>query len=124
MQAMIEKYIQLRDTKAAMKAAYTLATEGIDKDLDTLEAQLLAKLNSLGMDSAKCASGTVFKSHRTSAQVADWDFVLKFVQDNGLWNMLEKRVSKAAVEQYKDEHGDIPPGISWRDEITVNIRRS
>jgi hypothetical protein len=38
--------------------------------------------------------------------------------------MLERRVSKAAVEQYKDEHGNLPPGINWREEITINVRRS
>ena len=31
---------------------------------------------------------------------------------------------KQAVEQYKEEHGDLPPGINWREEVVVNVRRS
>jgi hypothetical protein len=56
--------------------------------------------------------------------VADWDYVLDYIQKNELWNMLEKRVSKQAVEQYVEEHGNLPPGINWREELVVNIRRS
>jgi hypothetical protein len=38
--------------------------------------------------------------------------------------MLERRASKSAVEQYRDTNDELPPGLNWREEITVNIRRS
>jgi len=124
MQEIIEKYIELRDKKTELSAAYKKKVAGLDSALDQLEAVLLEKLNEIGMDSAKGSTGTVYKSKRTSATVADWDYVLDHIQKNELWNMLEKRVSKQAVEQYVEEHGDLPPGINWREELVVNIRRS
>lgn len=124
MQEIIEKYIELRDKKSELSAAYKKKVAGLDAALDQLEAILLEKLNEIGMDSAKGSTGTVYKSRRTSATVADWDYVLDHIQKNELWNMLEKRVSKQAVEQYVEEHGDLPPGINWREELVVNIRRS
>ncbi len=124
MQDIIEKYIELRDKKAELAAAYKKKVAGLDSALDQLEVILLEKLNEIGMDSAKGATGTVYKSKRTSATVADWDYVLDHIQKNELWNMLEKRVSKQAVEQYVEEHGELPPGINWREEVVVNIRRS
>lgn len=124
MQDIIEKYIELRDKKAELSAAYKKKIAGLDAALDQLEVILLEKLNEIGMDSAKGSTGTVYKSKRTSATVADWDYVLDHIQKNELWNMLEKRVSKQAVEQYVEEHGDLPPGINWREEVVVNIRRS
>jgi hypothetical protein len=124
MQDIIEKYIELRDKKSELSAAYKKKVAGLDAALDQLEAILLEKLNEIGMDSAKGSTGTVYKSRRTSATVADWDYVLDHIQKNELWNMLEKRVSKQAVEQYVEEHGDLPPGINWREELVVNIRRS
>jgi hypothetical protein len=124
MQEIIEKYIELRDKKTELSAAYKKKVAGLDAALDQLEAILLEKLNEIGMDSAKGSTGTVYKSKRTSATVADWDYVLDHIQKNELWNMLEKRVSKQAVEQYVEEHGDLPPGINWREELVVNIRRS
>jgi hypothetical protein len=124
MQDIIEKYIELRDKKSELSAAYKKKVAGLDAALDQLEAILLEKLNEIGMDSAKGSTGTVYKSRRTSATVADWDYVLDHIQKNELWNMLEKRVSKQAVEQYVEEHGNLPPGINWREELVVNIRRS
>jgi hypothetical protein len=124
LQDIIEKYIELRDKKAELAAAYKKKVAGLDSALDQLEVILLEKLNEIGMDSAKGATGTVYKSKRTSATVADWDYVLDHIQKNELWNMLEKRVSKQAVEQYVEEHGELPPGINWREEVVVNIRRS
>ena len=124
MEQLIEKYIMLRDKKADLSAAYKEKVAKIDEALDKLEGALLATLEQNGMESAKCKTGTVYKSTRTSATVADWDFTLDFIQNHELWNMLERRVNKQAVQQYKEEHGDLPPGINWREEVVVNIRRS
>lgn len=124
MEELIEKYIAIRDKKAEIVAAHKAKIAKIDEVLDKVEGVLLAQLEENGMESARCKSGTVYKSNRTSATVADWDYVLNFIQTHDLWNMLERRVSKQAVEQYKEEHGDLPPGINWREEVVVNVRRS
>lgn len=124
MEEIIEKYIALRDKKSEMAAAYKEQVAKIDEVLGKLEGALLLKLEDNGMESARCKSGTVFKSTRSSATVADWDFALDFIQNNKMWNMLERRVNKQAVQQYREEHGDLPPGVNWREEVVVNIRRS
>ena len=124
MEELVEKFIALRDQKSKMSTEYKAQVAQIDSVLDQIEGQLLRDFNTHGMESVRTKSGTAYKSTRNSATVADWDYVLDFIQTNELWNMLERRVSKAAVEQYKDEHGNLPPGINWREEITINVRRS
>lgn len=124
MEQLIEKYIAVRDKKAEIVAAHKAKIATLDEVLDKLEGVLLSQLEANGMESARCKTGTVYKSTRTSATVADWDYVLNFILTNDLHNMLERRVSKQAVEQYREEHGDLPPGINWREEVVVNIRRS
>ena len=37
---------------------------------------------------------------------------------------MEVAVVKSAVEQYKSVNQELPPGINWREERVVNIRRS
>lgn len=124
MEELVEKYIELRDTKSKMSSDYKAKVAVLDKVLDKIEAELLSQFGDLGMESVRTKSGTAYKSTRTSATVADWDYTLDFIQKHELWNMLERRVSKQAVEQYKEEHGDLPPGINWREEITINVRRA
>lgn len=124
MHALVEKYITLRDRRdTVMREAKEKAAK-FDTVLDKIEAVILATFDDVGVDSVKTGAGTAYKSKRTSAKVADWDTVLHYIAEHGLWNMLERRVAKVAVEEYKDAHGELPPGVDWREEITINVRRS
>jgi hypothetical protein len=120
----ISKYIQLRDKKAQMKAEYEGAVAPIQAALDKAEAAMLTVMQQQGVESFRTDAGTVYQSTRTSASVADWDSAFGFIQANNLWNMLEKRVSKSAVDEYVAQNNDLPPGINYRSEITVGVRRA
>lgn len=121
---LVEKYIKVRDRKEEiMKKAKEEAAK-YDAVLDKIEGILLVTFSEIGTESVSTAAGTAYKSTRTAAQIADWDTTLRFIQERELWGMLERRVSKAAVEQYKGETGELPPGVNWREEIVINIRRA
>lgn len=124
MEELVEKYIELRDVKAKLVAKHKEQLERVNGVLDRMEGALLTQFNELGMEAVRTKSGTAYKSTRVSTPVQDWDAALAFIREHELYNMLERRVSKQAVEQYKDEHGDLPPGIGYREEVVVNIRRS
>ena len=124
MEELVEKYIQLRDAKSQAAAAFKAKIAKVDEALAKIEAKLLVQFNEHGMESVRTKAGTAYKSLRVSATVADWDSALAFIQQNELWNMLEHRVSKQAVEQFREEHGDLPPGVNWREEVVINVRRS
>jgi hypothetical protein len=85
---------------------------------------LLKQLEATGAESVRTKSGTAFKTTKTFASVADWDATLTYIVDQGLFNLLERRVSKQAVLEFKEEHNDLPPGVSWREELAISVRRS
>jgi len=120
----VERYVQLRDKKAQMKAAYEASVADITTGMNRLETAILATLNEQGAESFRTAHGTAYKSTSTSATVADWDSLLGFVRENDRWDMLEKRVSKTAVDQFRAANDDLPPGINYRESVSVGVRRS
>lgn len=120
----VEKYIALRDAKAKHKAEYEVKVAEIEAALDRIEKHLLENMQAQGLKSLPTAAGTAYISHRTSASVADWDSVLHFIRENDAWSMLEKRVSKTAVEEFKAANSDLPPGINWYESVVVNVKRS
>lgn len=120
----VERYVQLRDKKAELKAAYDASVKDIDAGLERIENFLLTKMQELGVESVRTPFGTPYVSKRTSASVADWEAVLDFVKANDEWQMLERRVNKTVVAQWREEHNDLPPGLNWTEERVVNIRRS
>lgn len=121
--SIVEKYIALRDKKAEVKKEYEQRVAKITEVMAKAEAVLLKHFDEAGIESVKTAAGTAYKSHRTNATVADWDSFLSHVQRNDAWELLEHRAAKKAVEEYKANHGDIPPGVNWSSEIVVNVRR-
>lgn len=120
----VERYVQLRDKKAQMKAAYEASVSDITAAMDRLENAILETLNEQGVESVRTEFGTAMKIRSTSATVADWDSLLGFVREQERWDMLEKRVSKTAVEQYRAANDDLPPGINYKEAITIGIRRA
>jgi len=122
--ALVEKYIALRDKKAELKSAYEASVADIDRAMERVENYLLRVMQELGVESIRTSFGTPYISRRTSASVADWEATLNWIKTNGEWHMLERRVNKAVVETFRNEHNDLPPGINWREERVVNIKRS
>lgn len=121
----VSLYIKLRDQKAKMKADFDAQVAPLQEKMDKLEAKLLEVFNQTGMDSVKTEFGTAYATVRTSASIADRDAFMDFVKANEEWALLEVRVSKTAVEQFRSANDDeLPPGINVREERVVNIRRS
>jgi hypothetical protein len=119
---LVNTYLQLKDRKAAMKKVYTERVAPIDKKMADIEAQILKHFQETGQISAKTAYGTPYISLRESFTVADRDTYFEFVRQHEAWDMLESRANKTAVQAWKEEHGELPPGLNYRAERTVNIR--
>lgn len=124
MDELVEKYIKLRDKKAEIKAAYEARVSQIDDFMEKIENAILKKLNEDGADSFGTPAGTAFKSTVTSATVADWDAFLEYVKGNEMWSMLDRRCNKTAVVEFRNANDDLPPGVNWREETVVRIRRT
>jgi hypothetical protein len=120
----VEKYIELREQKSQLKADYDAKVSKIEANMTKIEGKLLEIFELTGMDSVRTRSGTAYASVRSSASVADREAFMDYVKANEEWPLLEVRASKLAVEQYKSVNQELPPGINWREERVVNIRRS
>mgnify|MGYP000235702014 FL=1 len=120
----VSLYIKMRDKKAQMKAEFDASVAPLNEKMEKLEAKLLDVFNKTGMDSVKTEFGTAYTTTRVTASVADRDIFMTHVRENDDWALLEVRASKSAVEQYRENNNDLPPGISMREERVVNIRRS
>lgn len=121
----VAKYIALRDLKAQLKAEYEARVAPVQEAMNKAEAYILQKMDETGASAFKTDAGTAYSSTRTAASLADWDLFREFLsQQEDPYMFLDRRVNKTAVEEYSKETDDLPPGVNWRVERTVNIRRS
>jgi phage host-nuclease inhibitor protein Gam len=117
-------YIKMRDKKAQMKAEFDASVAPLNEKMEKLEAKLLDVFNKTGVDSVKTEFGTAYTTTRVTASVADREIFMTHVRENDDWALLEVRAAKSAIEQYRENNNDLPPGISIREERVVNVRRS
>ena len=122
--AIVSRYIQMRDMKKALKDDLDKKTAKLDEAMDKCEAVIMNHLNSTGSESIKTAAGTVFKQQVTSATVADWEMVLNWIRDQGNWAFLERKVNKTAVKEFMEANAKaLPPGVNWAAINKVMFRR-
>ena len=122
---LVQAYIKTRDKKARLKAEYDAACKPTDAVQDKIEAALLVKFGELGVDSAKTPEGTAYLSARTTASIADWDSFRAFcLAQPDPFEFIDRRAAKAAVENFKSQNAELPPGINWSETRTVNFRRA
>jgi len=121
---LLQLFIALRDRRAERKAAYNEEDAGDRSKQEKIETEFLRRFGDRGIDNVSARGvGTAYRSTRVSATVADWDSLLGHIQDQDAWELLERRVNKTAVEQFKDQHEDLPPGVNWSESQVVNFRR-
>lgn len=116
---LVAAYVEMRDAKDALKREQADALKPFDSMLDRLEGELLRALVAAGGESIKTPAGTAYKSRWTKARVADWSAVVDYAVQNQRFDLFERRVSKAIVE----EIGQVP-GVEVDSGISVNVRRS
>ena len=122
--SLLKLFIGLRDRRAERKAAYLADDESDRSKQDKIEVEFLRRFQERGIDNVSVRSvGSAYMSTRSSATVADWDAFLEHVQKNAAWEMLERRVNKTAVEQFRAVHDDLPPGVNWTSTQVVLFRR-
>lgn len=120
----IAHYIRGRDLLEALKKQHRAEEARVQTVLDKLEAGFLEALNSQGLQHIASPQGTIYKSERVSATVADWPLLLDWIRQQNAWDFLERRVSKAAVEQGLQDNGSLPPGVNLSRAFIVNVRRA
>lgn len=120
----VDRYVKLRDRKDEISKAAKDQIAVIDAAMKRCEAYILDHFQKTGQTSAGTASGTAYIAPVTSATVADWDALLNWIRTNNGWQFLDHKVNKTAVIEFKAANDDLPPGVNWREESVVRIRRS
>lgn len=121
----VQKYIELRDKKAAAKAKYDAYVADIETKLDRLDAWLLKTLEaSGGVTSFNTPYGTVYTQTRVKCSGSDWSATWNYIKENDRFDLMEKRISSKAAQEIFEQTGAYPPGINVFTERQVVVRRA
>lgn len=123
-EAIIAKYIELRDAIDAAKAAYESKVAGFKQAQEGIEAYLMSLANTTGQTSFGCKGvGTAFVTTQNNCSVANKEEFMSFVREKDAWPLLNVAANKTNVQQYLDKHNELPPGVNWTSTKVIQIRR-
>lgn len=126
MEDFVEQFVKLRDAIKASDEAHKKKTEGARAYLDSMNAEMLDRLGKIGGDSIKTSSGTVYRTVRKSATLADGALFRDFIINTQQFDLVDWKANATAVSEFIDTigKGNPPPGVNYSTIVQVGVRRA
>ena len=118
-------YIKIRDARADSKRVFEAEDNDLKEQMEVLEAQMLDVCKEMKADSIRTPHGTIIRSVKSRYWTNDWDSMYDFIQKNGAFGLLEKRLHQTNMKDFLSENPEaLPLGLNVENSYSVVVRRS
>jgi hypothetical protein len=122
---LVAVYIKMRDKRAELLRDYEEADSTVKAQMEVVESKLLDLCKEIGVDRLGSKHGTVMRTVKTRYWTSDWDSMHKFILDNKMPELLERRISQTTMKQLLEENPELMPmGLNTDSKYSVTIRRN
>ncbi len=119
----VDQYVRLRDLIKTKEDEHKAELKPYKEMLDKLNAVLLDHLNVINGESVRTDTGTVYRTEKKSASLADPDAFMRYVIGNEAWDLLDRKANVNAVADFIEENDLAPPGVNFSTTYVVGVRR-
>ena len=123
-ETLTKAFTELRDQRSELKKIFEEDDFKLKSKMEKIEARLMEKLQTFGVNSVKTPFGTVYTQIERRWSCQDWISYWAWCRDNDRLDCLEKRVSQGAMRILEEEGVELPPGLSFNAEKVVRVRRN
>jgi hypothetical protein len=120
----IEQFVKLRDLIKQKNDAHKKVMTPYNETLEQLNSLLLAHLNTVSGNSVSTDAGTVYRTEKKSASLADGQAFMNYVIANNAWDLLDRKANVVAVEDFIKGNNTPPPGVNYSCTQVVGVRRA
>ena len=118
-------YIKIRDKRAVAKKEFDERDKGLEEQMQIVADEMLEACKRIGADSIKTPHGTIIRSVKSRYWTNDWDSMYTFIEGQGAFGLLEKRLHQTNMKDFLSENPDLyPVGLNVENSYTVVVRRS
>lgn len=121
---LVDKFVQLRDRLKLADDAHKQRCAPARELLAHMEGELMERLKAVGGEKIGTKHGTVYRTSRKSATLADADAFRRFVIGGEHWDLCDWRANATAIAGFLEEHNALPTGVNYSVTYTVGVRRS
>lgn len=117
----IEYLRKLKDNKERLNEQL----KAINTEIEQYEREIIDEMETDGVDKVSITGvGTASVTVKDYPQVEDMDAFVAWCYENGRSDMIQKRVSSTAYNQYVQEENLLPDGTKVYTKSTLSFRRS
>lgn len=99
--------------------------KAINSEIDILEREIVSEMETDGLDKISVAGlGTASLSVKSVPTVADMEAFVAWCYENNRVDLIQKRVSSRACNDYIAETNEMPDGINMYEETKIGFRRN
>lgn len=121
---LVKVYIKIKNTLAEKKAVYDEEEKKLKDKMAKVKSALLDYCREEGVESVKTSEGLFYRTVSTRYWTNDWESMGRFIVENNVPDLLEKRLHQGNMVQFlKDNPDTLPPGLNVDSEYTVTVRR-
>lgn len=122
-QEAVAGYRKLRERKSELAERHKAEMKPITDKMAAIENWLQLQLQEAGMDSSKTPDGTAYLTRTASVKVTDWGEAIQYIVDNGLFHVLEQRLSVKQIEEFVAEEKQNFPGTNITYTTNLRVRK-
>ena len=117
-------YIKIRDARTALAAKFKAEDGELQEQLEQIKRALLDYCETNGLESARTTAGTFYRTVKTRYWTSDWETVYKFVIDQNMPELFEKRLNQTVLKELIEEDPDFAlPGLNSDSEYVITVRK-
>ncbi len=120
---LVAAYVRLRDARNDLKHKFEEQDAEYKAKLDKIEQALLDLTKEHGLDSVKTPHGTASRVVQTRYWAPDWDAFTKFLDQDGSYDLLERRIHQGNFKQFLENNPDIKPPVNADSRYSIRVRR-
>ena len=117
-------YRKIKSEIDALTQEYDTKLEQLKAQQDELRFAMKDQMKALGVKSVNTAFGTVTMVQKTRYSTDDWDSFKKFVVENDVVDLLEKRIAQSNMARFLEENpGSVPPGLNSFSDFEIRVTK-
>lgn len=119
----VDQYVRLRDLIKTKEDEHKAVLKPYKEMLEKLNSVLLDHLNTINGESVRTDTGTVYRTEKKAASLADPDAFMRYVIGSEAWDLLDRKANVTAVADFIEENNAPPPGVNFSTTFIVGVRR-
>lgn len=117
---LIEELYNLKQRKDYLKDKVS----EIDKDISAKEFKILKLMEEQGVNTVKTGYGSATRKVEPYPSVDDIDTLVKWAYENNKPEILQRRISKSVFDEYYEQEGMYPEGVTVYNKETLSFRKA